>query len=99
MKTTILAALSFIVILNAPAQTTNSTVTANRPISGSANDTPYVVAERDANSRVWQRTTYAQDASGQTVTNVHQYTELATGMNYQKDNQWVESQDQIEVLA
>jgi hypothetical protein len=29
---------------------------------------------------------------------VHRYTELATGMHYQKDGQWVESKEQIDIL-
>ena len=59
---------------------------------------PYAVVERGANHRVWQKTTYETTPSGKTVSRVHQYTELATGLHYQKNGQWVESKEQIDIL-
>jgi hypothetical protein len=62
----------------------------------STQDTPYAVVEQGANHRVWQRATYEILPSGQKVPHIHQYTELATGLNYQKNGQWVESKEEIE---
>ena len=59
---------------------------------------PYTVVSRDANSRVWQRLTRQISPSGQVVTNVHRYVELATGLNYQSNGQWVESKERIGIL-
>jgi hypothetical protein len=61
-------------------------------------DTPYAVVERGANHRIWQRTTYETLPSGQTVSHVHQYTELATGLHYLENGQWVESKEVIEAF-
>lgn len=62
-------------------------------------DTPYTVVNRDANSRVWERTTYEQGASGEIVPHIHRYEELATGMHYLGENgEWVESKEQIDIL-
>jgi hypothetical protein len=60
-------------------------------------DQPYVVVSRDANSRVWERTTYEQSPTGEMLPHKHSYTELATGLHYQKDGEWVESQEKIEI--
>ena len=59
--------------------------------------TTYRVVAHDANSRVWQRETYASGSAGQVITNVHKYTELCSGMYYQDTNHnWQESQETIE---
>ena len=58
--------------------------------------TPYQVVERGANHRVWQRTDYETKPDGTVVPRLHQYTELATGLEYQQNGQWVDSQEQIE---
>lgn len=73
----------------------------NGPLAQSTNvsgpqDTPYTIISRDENSRVWQRTVYAQDASGQWVTNLHSYTELASGICYQQNGQWLDSVEEID---
>jgi hypothetical protein len=60
--------------------------------------TAYAVVERDANSRVWERTTYELSPSGSIVPQKHRYTELATGLHYQKNGQWVESKEEINIL-
>jgi len=60
--------------------------------------TPYSVVQRDANSRVWQRLTYQTSPSGQVVTNVHRYVELATGLHYWSNDQWLESKEEIDIL-
>ena len=57
--------------------------------------TPYSIVERDANSRIWERTTYELSPSGQIIPYVHHYTEVATGLCYQQNGQWVDSQEQM----
>ena len=57
------------------------------------------MAQRDANSRVWERTTYEQAPNGHVIPHVHKYTELATGLNYKNaQGQWVESKEEINIL-
>jgi multisubunit Na+/H+ antiporter MnhB subunit/Na+-transporting NADH:ubiquinone oxidoreductase subunit NqrE len=58
--------------------------------------TPYAVASRDANSRVWERTVYERGSSGQAIPSKHRYVELATGLNYWSNGQWRESKEEIE---
>jgi alpha-tubulin suppressor-like RCC1 family protein len=60
--------------------------------------TAYSVVGRDANSRVWERTTYELSPFGIVVPQKHRYTELATGLHYQKNGQWVESKEEIDIL-
>ena len=60
--------------------------------------TPYQVTARDANSQVWERTTYEKSPSGQIVPKKHRYTELATGLNYLQNGQWVASREEIDIL-
>ncbi len=78
---------------------------ANTPTAGQSTATPtalpantaYQVVDIEPNQNVWQRQTYATDASGQVVTNVQQYTELAAGLNYQDVNgNWMPAQEVIE---
>lgn len=57
--------------------------------------TPYAVVSRDANSAVWQRTTYEQTANGAWAAQTHHYVELATGLNHLVGGQYVPSSDQI----
>jgi hypothetical protein len=54
--------------------------------------TAYRVVERGANHRVWQREIYEKRPDGTIVPHVEKITELATGMHYWKNGQWVESQ-------
>jgi hypothetical protein len=56
------------------------------------------IISRDANSKIWERTVYKQMPNGQVITNKHQYMELATGLCYQQNGQWVDSQEQINIL-
>jgi hypothetical protein len=60
--------------------------------------TPYTVVSRDANSAVWEQTTYELSPSGQVVPRQHRYTELASGLNYQANGQWVPSKEEIDIL-
>ncbi|HTR43359.1 MAG TPA: choice-of-anchor tandem repeat GloVer-containing protein [Pseudomonadales bacterium] len=57
--------------------------------------TPPAIVSRDANSRVWQWTEYQKDPNGQAIPKSHSYTELASGLCYQQNGQWLDSQEQI----
>jgi hypothetical protein len=59
--------------------------------------TPFSVVSRGGNSRVWERTTYELSPSGQVVPHLHHYTEVASGLCYQQNGQWVDSQEQITI--
>jgi len=82
----------------APGQVAQSSATTTSGAAGVAQDTPWAVAQRDANSRVWQRTTYETTPDGRKTPHVHKYTELATGLCYQQNGQWLDSQEQIIIL-
>ena len=57
------------------------------------------VADRDFHAQVWQRTAQELDTvTGKTVQRHHRYVELATGLNYQKDGQWLPTREEIELL-
>lgn len=70
------------------SQTTTITVPAS---------TPYAITAQDANSRVWQQTTYDAGPDG-VITNNHSYTELCSGLNHLVNGQWVESGEHIDIL-
>jgi len=57
----------------------------------------YQVAGRDANSQVLRRVDYETLPSGKKVPHVHEYTELATGLNHLVDGQWVASKEEIDL--
>jgi len=82
----------FGVVTFCDAQTAQSSASAPAPA-------PYSVVQRDANSCVWKWTDYQQGVNGQVVPKVHQYTELASGLSYQQNGQWVASQEQINILS
>jgi hypothetical protein len=63
-----------------------------------ASPTPFSIIQRSANSRVWEQTTYELSSSGQVIPHVHHYTELASGLCYQQNGQWMDSQEQINIL-
>jgi hypothetical protein len=85
-------------LLNTQGQAVPSSIAAATGPTGTLPDTPYAVVDRGANSRVWQRTTYETTPDGKQIPRTHQYTELATGLHYQKKGQWVESKEEIEIL-
>ncbi len=78
------------------AQTVDEGTVSSMPTAGAS--TPYSVVERGPNHRVWERMTYETGPMGKAVPKVHRYTELATGMHYQQDGQWVETKEKISVL-
>ena len=77
-----------------------ATGTANQPAPGQTINvpapTPFAEISRDANSKIWERTVYEALANGQIVAKKHRYTELATGLHYLSNGQWLESKETIE---
>jgi hypothetical protein len=61
-------------------------------------NTAYAVVSKGANQQVWQNTTYETLPSGQKVPHIHQYTELATGLHYWNNGQWLDSKEEINIL-
>jgi len=92
MKTiSVLGMLSLCSLLRAQT-TANPGATATLPPP-----TPYTVVAQGANHQVWQSQTYSQAPNGNIVTNILQYTELATGLNHLVNGQWVASSEQIDI--
>jgi hypothetical protein len=60
--------------------------------------TPYSIVQRGANHQDWERYTFEKAPDGSLVAKRHSFVELATGMNYLKNGQWVKSQEQISIL-
>jgi hypothetical protein len=60
--------------------------------------TPSAIISRGANSRVWEHTDYEKAPDGKVTSVKHQYTELATGLCYQKNGKWLDSDEQINIL-
>ena len=101
MKTTSIIAVFFLSSLaSLLAQTPTVTASGAPAVQGSTLPVPtaYAIVAKDANSRVWQRTVYEQDSSGNVVPQLHRYTELASGLNHLVNGQWVESSEQIVIL-
>ena len=71
-----------------PTAATGQTATQNAP-----SPTSYAVTESGANYRVWEKTTFEHGTN-----RVHKYTELATGLNFLKKNQWTPSKEEIDIL-
>ena len=61
--------------------------------------TPYVVVSKGANQQVWQKITYETQPSGQKVPHLHQYIELASGLHYWNNGQWMDSKEEIHILS
>lgn len=59
-----------------------------------------MVSERGPNHRLWQRLSWVTNELGvvRAQTNAA-YTELATGMHYGENGQWVESRPEIQLVA
>lgn len=76
------------------AQTTTSAQTTGVPAP-----TPYTVTSRGPSTRVWESTSYELLSSGEVVPYLEHYTEVASGLCYQQNGQWMDSQEQINILA
>jgi hypothetical protein len=61
--------------------------------------TDYVCIQRAPHSRVWQRSILQTNRLGIIRTNQQSFTELCTGVCYQKNGQWVDSAEQIDLVA
>jgi hypothetical protein len=59
----------------------------------------YVCAQRGPHSRIWQLAVLQTNQSGEVRTNLHSYTELATGLCYLQNGQYVDSAEEINVVA
>jgi len=57
-----------------------------------------VVVERGPDHRVWERVTTQVLPNGESILRRSSYEEIATGMHYLKDGQWVESKEIIELF-
>ena len=57
----------------------------------------YSVSERGANHRVWQKVTLVTNEFEEVVGTTNSYTELETGMHYQENGKWMESEAKIEI--
>jgi hypothetical protein len=60
--------------------------------------TSTAIISREANSRIWERTEYQAGPNGQVIPVKHHYTELGTGLCYHQNGQWLDSQEQINIL-
>jgi hypothetical protein len=62
--------------------------------------TSFAVVSRDANSAIWERTTYELSPSGQVIPRTHRVVEMATGLNFKdpQTGQWTPSKEEIDVL-
>src|SRR5690242_7425570 len=58
----------------------------------------YAVVGRDFNSRIWERVVYEPAPDGTLVPRKHHYTELASGLCYQQNGQWLDSKEEIDLL-
>jgi hypothetical protein len=68
-------------------------------LTGHAAETEWQITDRDAHSQVRSRTSVEWDAlAGRSVERRHNYIELATGLNYLQDGQFVPSREIIELL-
>ena len=55
--------------------------------------------ERGPDSKVWQRAVLQTNLSGEVTTNQQSYTELATGLCYLQDGQYVDSVEEVDSTA
>ena len=62
--------------------------------------TPWQVVEQGVNHNLWQMTSYELGLDGKVTPHRHQYTELASGLNYKDSNQnWQPSQESISAFS
>jgi hypothetical protein len=61
--------------------------------------TNYIVSERGPYYRVWQKVVSTTDQLGNVILSTNQaYVELATGLHYLQNGQWIDSQELIEAF-
>jgi len=59
----------------------------------------YSIVQRGPNSRLWRRTLVQTNAIGTVTTNLQSYTELATGVCYLNNGQYVDSVEEVDPAA
>src|SRR6267142_6499206 len=60
--------------------------------------TPYAVASRDGNQKIWSKVTWQSNSvSGELTSKTNSFTELATASAHLVNGAWVDSSDQIEI--
>jgi hypothetical protein len=67
--------------------------------SGMSTPSDYACVQRGPHSKVWQRAVLQTNQSGTIKTNLHSYTELATGLCYLQNGQYIDSVEQIDAVA
>jgi hypothetical protein len=67
--------------------------------SNMSTSSDYICIQRGPHSKVWRRAVLTTNQSGVVRTNLHSYTELATGLCYLHDGQYVDSVEQIEIVG
>jgi hypothetical protein len=78
---------------------TVSTATAQIQSTNMSTSSDYVCVQRGPDSKVWQRTVLHTNQSGAVRTNLQSYTELATGLCYLQDGQYVDSVEEVDPTA
>jgi hypothetical protein len=63
--------------------------------TNSVASTGYVCVQRGPDSKVWQTATVLTNADGSLTTNYPTYTEIATGLCYSSNGQWLDSVEQV----
>jgi len=90
--------LSGLLLVRAQGQTTQSSAISPSSTAGSQSPS-WSVTSRQANQRVWQRTSYDVAPGGRIIPHSHQVIELATGLCYQDGSgKFVDSSEQIDIL-
>jgi hypothetical protein len=59
----------------------------------------YECVQRGPHSKVWQQSVVRTNQSGIVTTNLHSYTELATGLCYLQNGRYIDSVEQISPAA
>ncbi len=58
----------------------------------------YSVVERGPHHRTFEKTTQRVHPDGSIITEKDRYVELSTGLHYKRDNEWVESKEEVEIF-
>ena len=76
-----------------------SSLAATRAQAAATNALPdptnFTIVTNDYNSRVWERINYFTNMDGTVIPQKHRFTELASGMYYRTNGQWMESKEEI----
>jgi hypothetical protein len=77
-----------------------SSVTAQiQSATNASTSSDYVCVQRGPHSKVWQWAVLQTNLSGAVRTNLHSYTEIATGLCYLQNGEYVDSVEQIDAVA